>query len=368
MSAQDLDALWNYLHAHPEVSLNEVNTTAYLMNHFSDAGFQPVAFKSIPGFYVEIGSGQPKIGLRADMDALLQEVDGKLQANHSCGHDAHMTIVTGVMHRLKKMEDQFSGTVRAIFQPAEEQGNGAVRVVHEGIVDDLDYLFGVHVRPNSEIAFPDCAPGIQHGACLFVKGKINGADHHGARPHEGVNAVEVGTAIVQQLQHIHTNPQIPATIKMTNFHAGNNNLNIIPGNASFGLDVRAQTNDVMDEIKEKIANICKYLEAIYGVTIDVSLDDDVPAAVIHNEAEAIVHDAIVKYLGKQHTRPSIITPGSDDFHYYTILRPTIKATMLALGADVTPGLHHPKMTFNQEAIANGIDILVEACLAVGSSS
>lgn len=362
MQKQELQALWQHLHENAEVSLKEVNTSNYLMNHFKNAGFQPVAFQFIPGFYVEVGNGQPKIGLRADMDALLQEVNGKLQANHSCGHDAHMTIVTGVMHRLKGMEDQLKGTVRAIFQPAEEQGNGAVRVVNEGVVDDLDYLFGVHVRPYSEIAFPDCAPGIQHGACLFVKGKIKGVDHHGARPHEGVNAVEVGTAIVQQLQHIHTAPQIPATIKMTNFHAGNDNLNIIPGEATFGLDVRAQTNDVMDKMKEKIQTICSHLSSIYDVSIEISLDDDVPAAIINQEAEDIMHHAIVESLGKQHTQPTIITPGSDDFHYYTLMRPNIKATMLALGADVTPGLHHPQMTFNKEAIENGINILVEACI------
>lgn len=85
MQKQELQALWQHLHENAEVSLKEVNTSNYLMNHFKNAGFQPVAFQSIPGFYVEVGNGQPKIGLRADMDALLQEVDGKLQANHSCG-------------------------------------------------------------------------------------------------------------------------------------------------------------------------------------------------------------------------------------------------------------------------------------------
>lgn len=366
MEEQDLYALWDYLHTHPEVSLHEESTTTYLINHFMEAGFQPVAFQHVPGFYVEIGKGRPKIGLRADMDALFQEVDGEMQANHSCGHDAHMTIVTGVMHRLKDMGNQLSGTVRAIFQPAEEQGNGSVRVVEEGVVDDLDYLFGVHVRPHNEISFPNCAPGIQHGACLFVNGTISGMDHHGARPHEGVNAVEVGMAISQQLQHIHTNPQMPASIKMTRFQAGNNNLNIIPGSASFGLDVRSQTNDVMDHMKEKVITICHHLSSIYGVPIDISLNDDVPAGVIHEEAENIMHHAIINGLGKQHVRPTIITPGSDDFHNYTVMRPHIKATMLALGADVSPGLHHPQMTFNREAIEKGIGILVEACVRTGS--
>src|SRR5690625_1808890 len=92
---------------------------------------------------------------------ILQNVDGVMQANHSCGHDAHMTIVLGVMKRLKQVESELTGTIRAIFQPAEELGNGSVEVIKEGIIDDLDYLYGVHVRPHNEITYPNCAPSIE---------------------------------------------------------------------------------------------------------------------------------------------------------------------------------------------------------------
>lgn len=364
MEKKELVQLWKYLHAHPETSWKETETTAYLMDLFNQNGFQPIAFKKVPGFYVDIGEGKPRIGLRADMDALLQEVNGKLQANHSCGHDAHMTIVTGTMLRLKEKMASKSGTVRAIFQPAEELGNGAVSVVEEGIVDDLDYLFGVHVRPKSEIPFPTSAASLQHGACVFVKGKIKGFDHHGARPHEGVNAIEVGGALMQQLQLIHTPPHVPASVKVTNFHGGTENLNIIPGEATFGLDVRAQTNEVMKYLKEKITRICQSLSELYGVVIDFSFEDDVPAAIIDPEAEEALYTSILQCLGKEHTQKKIRTPGSDDFHFYTLLRPQIKATMLALGADVTPGLHHPAMTFNTDALENGVNILTSACLTV----
>src|SRR5699024_6665581 len=121
----------------------------------------------------------------------------------------------------------------------------------------------------------------------------------------------------QQLQHIHTNPQVPASIKMTHFQAGNDNLNIIPGSASFGLDARAQANDVMENMKEKITTICRHLSVMYDVSIDISLEDDVPAAAIHQDAERLMQHAIEKSLGKQHVKPTIVTPGSDDFHYYT---------------------------------------------------
>ena len=161
--------VWTDLHELAEASFKEYKTTAYLLKYFKKEGFTPIQFKNIPGFYVEIGQGKPIIGLRADMDALMQNVDGVVQANHSCGHDAHMTIVLGAMNRLKQVESQLTGTIRAIFQPAEELGNGSVEVIKEGIIDDLDYLYGVHVRPYKEITYPNCAPSIDHGASTFMK-------------------------------------------------------------------------------------------------------------------------------------------------------------------------------------------------------
>jgi len=364
MDTKAVHKLWSYLHSHPEVSWEEKATTSYLMNLFEEQGLHPTAFQSIPGFYVEVGKGRPVVGLRADMDALFQEVDGSMQANHSCGHDAHMTMVTAAVLRLQKQADSLNGTVRAIFQPAEEIGNGAAKVVDEGIADDLDYLFGVHVRPKNEIPFPNCAPAIDHGACVFAKGTIKGEDHHGARPQEGINGIEVGYSIMQHIRQIHTPPMIPASIKMTNLHAGGKNLNIIPGSATFGLDIRAQSNEVMDMLKARTQDIIVKIGEFYQRDIELVFEDDVPAAVIHPEAEQVMSEAIEKVLGKNETQKRIITSGSDDFHFYTLLRPHIKATMLALGADVTPGLHHPKMVFNQEALENGISILMNACLSV----
>jgi amidohydrolase len=90
---------------------------------------------------------------------------------------------------------KFNGTLRCIFQPAEEKGNGALKMVEKGIVDDVDYLFGVHLRPKEELELGFAAPSIRHGAAIFLEGKIIGEDTHGARPHLGVNAIEVGYAI-----------------------------------------------------------------------------------------------------------------------------------------------------------------------------
>lgn len=361
MNTAELKELWGYLHEHPEISWEEEETTAYLMDFFKTKGLHPVAFQSIPGFYVEIGQGKPVIAVRADMDALLQEVDFEMQANHSCGHDAHMAIVTAVIIRLSQKANKFTGTLRAIFQPAEEKGGGAINVVEEGITDDIDYLYGVHLRPENELTFPQCAPAINHGACVFLWGKITGADHHGARPQEGVNAIEIAYSILQHMQQIHTTPMVPASVKMTHIQAGGANINVIPGSATFGIDMRAQSNEVMDVLKQRIDEICESVSELYGCSIELQMDDEVPAAVIHPETESHMKRAITDVLGKDQSASAITTSGSDDFHFYTLLKPRIKATMLALGADVTPGLHHPEMTFNHDALENGAAVLMEVC-------
>ena len=102
------------------------------------------------------------------MDALWQEVDGEFKANHSCGHDAHMTIVMGVILQLKNMRWK-SGTVRFIFS-RQKKGNGALKMVEKGAVDDADFLFGVHLRPIEELSLKQGASSIRHGAAGFLEG------------------------------------------------------------------------------------------------------------------------------------------------------------------------------------------------------
>lgn len=147
---------FNYLHTHPEISWQEVNTTKYIVELLRKEGLKPIEFSNMTGLYVDIGQGEPKVGFRTDMDALWQEIDGQFQANHSCGHDGHMTMAIGVVLLLKEMK--LPGAVRIIFQPAEEKAAGAKAVLEQGVIDPLIYLFGSHVRPLVELADGHHAP------------------------------------------------------------------------------------------------------------------------------------------------------------------------------------------------------------------
>ena len=136
--------IFHHLHENPEVSWNEYETTSYISRVLKQNDLKVTSFVDIPGivgtWYPEEGRNKLTVGLRADMDALLQEVDGTIRANHSCGHDAHMTIVLGVLLLLRKMKAILPGTLKFIFQPAEEVGEGALKMIEKQVLDDVDFL------------------------------------------------------------------------------------------------------------------------------------------------------------------------------------------------------------------------------------
>lgn len=356
-----LNDIFTHLHSHPEISWQEFETTHYIKQLVESYDACKIrTFDDQPGLVVDIGEGKPVVALRADIDALWQEVDGEFKANHSCGHDAHMTIVIGTLLNLLEAGPPEKGTFRFVFQPAEEKGTGALALIDQGVADDVDYFYGMHLRPIEELRFGQFAPALEHGAARSIKGTIRGEDAHGARPHLNANAILVGTEFFQHINNLYINPMIPHSVKMTAFHAGGSSTNIIPGNATFSIDMRAQTNEGMDELVKKVKQIAHMLAEFHNVDIDLEFSANMPAAVINDEASDIMKEAITEVVGEDNLAPMVTTTGGDDFHFYTIKRPHIKATMLAIGCDLQPGLHHAKMTFNQDIIPQAVDILTKA--------
>ncbi|SDE79501.1 amidohydrolase [Bhargavaea beijingensis] len=354
---------FQHFHAHPELSWEETETTKTVAGLLAETGCRVRTFEDCTGVIGDIGNfsdGNPIIALRADMDALYQEVQGEMRANHSCGHDAHMTMVLGTLWNLCKQPGLLEKIgVRFIFQPAEEVGTGALKLVEQGVVDDVDYYYGIHLRPHQETPDGKAAPAIVHGATGAIAFEIRGDDAHGARPHLTHNAVEIGTYLVNAFHTIHLDPNVPHTAKVTRFLAGGRNINIIPGNASIALDIRAQTNDAMEQLRTRILEMIQSARDLFHVEIKITDDFGIAAAEVHPEAEEVARQAIVRTIGENNLTEPIVTPGGDDFHFYTINRPHLKATMVGLGCGLAPGLHHPDMTFNPEAMMNGIEILSE---------
>ncbi|RUL52084.1 amidohydrolase [Lysinibacillus antri] len=346
---------FDHFHQNPEVSWKEIETTKKIAAILDELQVSYKLFSDVTGLVAEIGQGEEVIAVRADIDALWQEVDGVMRANHSCGHDANISMVLGALIQLKDLP--LKKRIRFIFQPAEETGGGAIEMVKHGVIDDVSYLFGVHLRPIEELPLGKVTPAIHHGAALFLNGTIHGVDAHGARPHQGKNAIDTIFAIGQMLKNIYLNPFEVYSAKLTKVVADGGSTNIIPGNASFSLDVRAQKNSVLDELQKRIEEGFKSINLMYGTEIQWEWIDKTPGAEVSEEAAHIAKASIIEALGIEHLEKPISTTGSDDFHYYTVLRPKLKAAMIGIGADLTPGLHHPKMTFNKEALITGAKVL-----------
>lgn len=348
--------IFDYLHAHPEISWQEVDTTNYIAELLRSRGLQPKLFKEMTGLYVDIGIGEPTVGLRTDIDALWQPVGNIDKANHSCGHDGHMTIALATIDYLQQHLPE-EAAVRVIFQPAEEKGLGAIAVSDTGILNNLRYLYGVHLRPIQDLEDDQYSPALHHGAAVMLEGVIIGEEAHGARPHLGKNAIEIGSSIVEALRAIHIDPMIPSSIKMTKFQAGGQSTNIIPGYGEFSIDMRAQTNEGITALMSKFELAIQAVSMQYNCKITTKLLAEVAAAEVDAEACAFLRQAIKDVAGEQKLSPEITTTGGEDFHFYTLKNKQLKATMLGVGCNLLPGLHHPDMTFNTRRLITGAKIL-----------
>lgn len=349
---------WEYLHAHPEPSWQEQATAEWLAARCREAGLEPKFFGDIPGFTVDIGPQPARIGLRADMDCLEHDTASGTIRAHSCGHDANMAIVLDTVLALAAAPPSVG--VRAIFQPAEERGNGAEHLAKRGVADELAVLFGVHLRPKPELRTGRFSPALRHSGCAFARVRITGPDVHGARPHQGNNAAETAADITVAVRGVRANPLVPHSAKVTWIRAGTGILNVIPGSCELGIDVRAAETAVLDELQEEIERRCRSIADAAGTTLEMSWEDVVPAALVGARAEALLEEAILETQGAEALVPSGPTPGSDDFHCYTVHRPELEAAMLAVGADLTPGLHDPSMTFDRSVLGPASQVLQHA--------
>jgi amidohydrolase len=351
------------LHALAEPSWQEEKTSHYILECLKKAGLKVKTFNNHYGIVAEIpGRINTAVALRADMDALVQEVDGMVKPNHSCGHDAHSTMVLFTALAIAFSGIQPKYTLRFIFQPAEEKGEGALQMMQDGALKNVTYLFGVHVRPNVEVPYMKASPVIVHGSAGTISGIIKGIQAHASRPQDGINAIEAASLLIQKLKQIQLQTKTPYSIKMTQLQSENKASNIIPGTAVFAIDVRAQTNVLMNELKSLTKEIFDQTMKQTGTTISWSMEEFVPAATLHERAIKLAETAIARIIGKENVSPTCVSQGGEDFHFYTAQNPEIAATMIGLGCGLMPGLHHPQMRFNLKALLYGTKILTQTML------
>ena len=252
METLDPVELWKTLHAMPELAMREVKTAAYVAETLRAVGVEDVK-EGVGGTgvtgYIRSGVPGPVVMLRADMDALPFTIDGKPCAIHACGHDAHTAMLlcaaSRLVGRLKK------GSVKLCFQPAEETIEGALAMIEAGVLEDVDYALGGHIRPIQDVPAGSICSGISHSASTTVKVTITGRSAHAARPHLGVNTIDVACQVVQAVQSLWFNPALTWSVKATQIHADRGATNSIPDCAHITFDGRAGTNPLMEELRER---------------------------------------------------------------------------------------------------------------------
>ncbi len=370
---QELLAIRRHLHAHPELSGNEHQTAALVAGELRKLGWRVQEGVGRTGVLAELGpSGGPVVALRVDMDALpVEERTGLPYASlnqglmHACGHDIHTTVGLGVARILAPLADQLGGTVRLLFQPAEETAQGAAWMVADGAMQGVDALFGVHVFPSLSVGTIGVRSGSLTAAAGELEVEVLGEGGHGARPHQSTDAIWIAARVVSGLQEAisrRLDALHPVVVSFGRIEGGKA-FNVIADHVRLLGTVRCLDLELHAQlpgwIEETVQAICKG----YGGEARVSYRCISPP--VHNDPELtqLLADEAVELLGRSQVewleQPSL---GAEDF---AELQRDTPSTMFRLGVAGPKGctpLHSNTFAADEAAVGVGVEVLSASLL------
>lgn len=362
---EKLREIRHYLHQHPEISENEFETTAFIKKHLKDLGIEPLAYPLKTGVIAEIGSGQPIIALRADIDALpIIEKTGlayasKNGAMHACGHDFHQTSLLGAAQILKEREAEIKGTVRLIFQPAEENFQGAYQVIEAGGIEGVSAIIGYHHNN------PHLKPGqigLRSGAIMAgveqFEVTVAGISAHAARPDLGVDAVLAITTMIHNLQQIVSRTVSPfdsAVLSVTHIDVGTT-WNVLPAKGFFEGTIRTFDPKIRLAVINKFTKIVETTAEQFGAQVSIQWGNS--PKVTYNDATLtpLIFKNSKTFAQVIETLPST---GGEDFAAYQEKIPGVFAFVGSNGADNAPDWHHDDFIVKDEALPTAVNYFVE---------
>ena len=312
-------------HQYPELGFDEHRTSKIIGEALKEMGLAPQMNVGKTGVTADLTFGEgPTIALRADMDALpMQETSGLDFSSkhdgvmHACGHDGHMAMLLGAAKVLTQNGDSFNGTVRFIFQPAEEGAGGARYMIEDGCLDGVDEIYGIHVwnyQPVGEVGITD---GPVLAAADMFEINIKGIGGHGAAPQGTIDAVVVASHLVQALQTIvsrNTNP-LESTVVTIGTINGGHNFNIIADEVTLSGTARAYTEENRNLIKTRMAEIIDGVAKTFGAEISFDYEDGYPPTINHTDPVNKVLKAAERVVGEKAGMP-YLSMGGEDFSYY----------------------------------------------------
>lgn len=365
------------LHMHPELSHEEVETTARIKEILQGLDIEAHDLSGLTGVVglIRGKGGGNTIALRADIDALpiqeLNEVAYRSQHDgimHACGHDVHTTIMLGVAKYLREsgISKKLKGNVKLLFQPAEEKGTGAREMIARGVLENprVDRIFACHVSSDLPVGTIGINPKQSHASADWFTLSVKGKGAHGARPSEGIDPIVAGAYFITAIQSIisrNVPPTDTAVITVGAFAAGKA-ANVIPEHARLEGTIRAFRADIRDQVIERLREIIHGIERSFGVSCVFEFHESIPACVNDEATSSFLYEIAAHILGPDNVRRLAPVTGSEDFALFAIERPSALIRLGCGNAEkglVAP-LHSPRFDVDEEVLVIGVRVFVEA--------
>lgn len=367
----ELVAIRRDLHQHPELAYQEHRTAGIASAGLRALGYQVTEGVAVTGVVGLLEGGTPgrTLLLRADMDALpieeASDVPYRSRAPgvmHACGHDGHVAIGLGAAKRLSLARARLAGTVKYVFQPAEEGGCGARRLIEAGVLESpkVDAAFGLHLWND----LPTGTIAVTPGACMAsvdeFRVTLRGKGGHAAAPHQTVDPIVCAAQVVSALQSLTSrgvNPFDPLVVSVTAIHAGQA-FNVIPETAELRGTVRSMGGRVWTEIPERFRALVTGVAGALGCTADLAYDRQSPTVMNDPDLVTLVTAAAADVVGADRVLDDVRSMGGEDFAFFGQRVPACFAFVGSRNPDkgADAAHHHPRFDIDEDALLIGVEL------------
>lgn len=361
-----------YYHRHPELSEAEYETTKAIIADLKEMGLEPVTYEGMCGCVADIVGGKPgkTVALRADIDALpiCEETGLDFAATngamHACGHDSHISMLLGAAKMLCRVKDELKGTVRLIFQPAEETGFGAPAMIKAGVLDGVDAIYGSHIWGDFDAPYVSVEAGNRMASAAMFDVTVEGVSAHGSAPNLGVDAIVAASAMIMSLQTYvsrNNNPLNPLVLTIGTIKGGSR-WNVIANKVQFDGTVRTFSKDLLEGAPRAMKRILESTAAAYGakVTFDFKWLTG-PVINDNEELNTIARNAVVKLYGEEGLGHLDTMMGGEDFSFFMQKVPGVFGFIGSRNPE--KGLvytnHHEKYTVDEDVLKRGAAVYAQ---------